>query len=89
MPSKARKKPAKKAANKSVKKASHKRAAGDLLAKGGGAGPAAGVTFQGWVGAFVISVPRSDTPAPPRVPARTMKGENTFSLFPASMFPSK
>lgn len=38
-----------KAAKKAAKKLARKRPGTDLLAKGGGPGPAAGVTFQGWL----------------------------------------
>ena len=51
-----RKKPAKKAAGKSSKESARKRTAAGLLAKGGGTGPAAGVTFQGWVGALFAAI---------------------------------
>ena len=44
------KKPAKNAAKKTAAKPARKRPGTDLLAKGGGPGPAAGVTFQGWLG---------------------------------------
>jgi hypothetical protein len=52
MPSKA----GKKAAGKSVKKLARKSAKSTLLAKGGGSGPAAGVTFQGAVGALLAAI---------------------------------
>lgn len=51
MPSKA----GRKAARKSVKKAARKSSKSTLLAKGGGAGPAAGVTFQGGVAALLAA----------------------------------
>ena len=44
------KKAVKRAAKKPAKKAVRKGSPGNLLARGGGAAPAAGVTFQGWVG---------------------------------------
>ena len=47
---KATKKATEKAAQKPAKKVARKGSPGDLLARGGGAAPAAGVTFQGWVG---------------------------------------
>src|SRR5271154_7490090 len=50
MTSKTGRKVGKKAAKRSPKKVVRKGSSDDLLAKGGGAGPAAGVTFQGLVG---------------------------------------
>jgi hypothetical protein len=61
------KKAAKKAAKKSAKKAARKGSPSDLLAKGGGAGPAAGVTFQGWVGALFAATGLSQAPVDKRL----------------------
>jgi hypothetical protein len=63
----AHKKPAKKAARKSAKKPARKPASTDLHAKGGGDGPAAGVTHQGWVGGLFAAIGLDQAPVDKRL----------------------
>lgn len=63
----AQKKVAKKVARKSAKRATRKGAGTTLHAKGGGAGPAAGVTHQGWVGGLFTAIGLDQAPVDKRL----------------------
>jgi hypothetical protein len=63
----AQKKPAKKAVRKSAKKTARNDAGVQLLAKGGGAAPAAGVTHQGWVGGLFAAIGLDQAPVDKRL----------------------
>jgi hypothetical protein len=65
--SKATKKAPKKTVKKTAKKAARKGSFGDLLARGGGAGPAAGVTFQGLIGGLFAATGLSQDPVDQRL----------------------
>lgn len=62
-----------KAAQKPAKKVARKVSPGNLLARGGGAAPAAGVTFQGWVGAFFAATGLTQASVDKRL---VLKGES-------------
>jgi len=72
--SKAAKKAAKKAVKKTAEKAARKGSLGDLLARGGGAGPAAGVTFQGLIGGLFAATGLSQDPVDQRLQLEAESG---------------
>jgi len=74
---KAVKRVAKKAVKKAAKKTPQKGAPGNLLAKGGGAAPAAGVTFQGFVGGLSAAIGLTRDP----VDQRLQLGAETVTEF--------
>jgi len=60
-------KPVKKAARKAAKKTARKVGGTNLHAKGGGAAPAAGVTYQGWVGGLFAAIGLDQAPVDKRL----------------------